>query len=91
VLSVDYFNSAFLRMYHLLTCGPFGMVFQHFQDYFDPKDLASGFIQLHHLCAHVDVSCIFWSMVQVFGASRLLALAKPFGGIHLIIVGWAFY
>lgn len=61
-ISMDSFSSTFLRMYHLSTCGPFGMVFEHFQDYFDPKDLASGFIQLHHLCVHVAVGCIFWFM-----------------------------
>jgi hypothetical protein len=31
-------------MSHLLTSGPFGMVFEHFQGYFHPKDLANEFI-----------------------------------------------
>jgi hypothetical protein len=30
-------------------------------------------------------------MIRVFGANRLLALAKPFGGIRPIIMGHAFY
>jgi len=39
----------------------------------------------------VIVNDIFGSMVQVFNANRLLALAKPFGGICLIIMGETLY
>jgi hypothetical protein len=45
-------------MSHLSVAGPFSMVFEHFRDSFDPKDLASGFIQFHQLCSHVDVGQI---------------------------------
>jgi hypothetical protein len=34
-------------MSHLSAWGHFGMVFEHFQDAFDPKDSTNGFIQLH--------------------------------------------
>lgn len=30
---------------HLSVGGPFGMVFEHLRDLFDPKDSTSGFIQ----------------------------------------------
>jgi hypothetical protein len=30
-------------------------------------------------------------IVRIFGATRLLALAKPFGGIQLIVVGEVLY
>jgi hypothetical protein len=44
---MDSFRSIFLPMFHLLVGGPSSMVFEYLQDYFDPKDLANGFIQLH--------------------------------------------
>jgi hypothetical protein len=46
-VSMDSFRSIFLPMFHLLVGGPSSMVFEYLQDYFDPKDLANGFIQLH--------------------------------------------
>jgi hypothetical protein len=46
-LFIDSFKSAFLCMSHLLVSGPFGMVFEHFQNIFDLKDSVSGFIQFH--------------------------------------------
>lgn len=67
------------------------MVFKHFQDSFNLKDLGSGFIQLHQLCSHVVVGRIFGSMAQVFRANWFLVLAKPFNDICLIIVGKALY
>jgi hypothetical protein len=54
-------------MFHLSISGPFGMVFEHLQDSFNPKDLTSGFIQLHQLCSHVVTSRIFGSMVHALG------------------------
>jgi len=41
---MDSFKSAFLRMFHLLANGFFGMVFEHLQDSFDPMDLTNDFI-----------------------------------------------
>jgi hypothetical protein len=45
--SFDFFRSAFMRLSHLSTRSPLGMVSEHFHDFFDLKDLANGFIQLH--------------------------------------------
>jgi hypothetical protein len=42
-LFVDSFKSTFLDMFHLSYGGPFGMVLENFQNYFDPKDSTSGF------------------------------------------------
>jgi hypothetical protein len=66
------------------------MVFKHFQDSLNLEDLTNGFIQLHQLCSHVIANHIFESMVQVIGASWLLALAKPSNGISSIEVGKRF-
>lgn len=43
-LSVDFFRSTFLHMFHLSSSGLYGMVFEHLQDYFDLKDLVNGVI-----------------------------------------------
>jgi hypothetical protein len=40
-------------MPHLLTSGIFRMVFKHLQNYFHPKDLVSGYLQLFQLCSHI--------------------------------------
>jgi len=41
---MDFFRLAFLSMFHLTTSSPFGMVFEHFRNSFDPNDTTSGFI-----------------------------------------------
>jgi hypothetical protein len=46
-LSLDSFKSTFMHMFHLFVGGPFGMIFEHFQNAFDPKDSTNNFIQLH--------------------------------------------
>jgi hypothetical protein len=46
-LSLDFLKSTFMQMSHLSAGGPFGMVFEHLQDAFDPKDSTNNFIQLH--------------------------------------------
>jgi hypothetical protein len=46
-LSMDFYRSIFLTMSHLSTSGPFGMVFEHFRNFFDLEDSTNGFIQLH--------------------------------------------
>jgi hypothetical protein len=50
-----------------------------------------GFIQLHKLGSHVVVSHIHGLVARVLGENRLLALVKPFGGIHPIMVREEFY
>jgi hypothetical protein len=36
-------------MFHISTRGFYGMVFEHLQDVFDPKDFVNGFLQFHQL------------------------------------------
>jgi len=67
------------------------MIFEHLQDLFDPKDSSNAFPQPFQMCSHVVMSHIPMPIVRVFGATRLLALAKPFGGIQLIVVGEVLY
>jgi len=50
-----------------------------------------GFIQLHKLGSHVAVSHIPRLVAGVLGENKLLALAKPFGGTHPIVMREAFY
>jgi hypothetical protein len=45
--SFDFFRLAFMHSSHLSSRSLLGMVFEHFQDFFDLEDLANGFIQLH--------------------------------------------
>jgi hypothetical protein len=67
------------------------MVFEHLQDLFDLKDSTNAFPQFFQVCSHVVMSHIPMPIVQAFGATRLLALAKLFGPIQLIVVGEALY
>jgi fucose permease len=78
-------------MSHLLVSGPFNMVFKHFRNSFDLGNSTSGFIQLCQLCSHVVVYHIPRFVIQIFGASWLLVLAKVFSGIHPIEMGETFY
>jgi hypothetical protein len=59
---MNFFKLSFLHTFHLLTNGHFGMVFKHFQDFFDLEDSTNGFIQLQQLCSHVAVDFIPRSM-----------------------------
>jgi hypothetical protein len=43
-LSFDSFKLTFQCMPHLSTSGPYGMVFEHLQNYFHPKDSTNGFL-----------------------------------------------
>jgi hypothetical protein len=67
------------------------MIFEHLQELFDPKDSTNAFPRLFQVCSHVVMSHIPMPVVRIFRATRLLALAKPFGGIHLIVVGEVLY
>jgi len=66
------------------------MVFKHLQDLFDSKDFVSNFSQLYLVYSYVVAKCIFRNIIKALGARRLLALAKPFDGIWLIIIGEIF-
>jgi hypothetical protein len=67
------------------------MVFEHLQDSFDLEDSVDGFIQLHKLGSYAATRHIPGLMVGVLGENKLLALAKPFSGIHPIVMKKAFY
>ncbi len=56
-LSMDSFRSIFLHMSHLSISGSLGMIFENFQNSFDPKD-SSSFIQFHQLNSNVVVNHI---------------------------------
>jgi hypothetical protein len=43
------------------------------------------------VCSYVVAMCILGSITKALGASRLLALAKPFGGIQFIVVDEVLY
>jgi len=45
-LFLDSFKLTFLCMFHLSIGGPFGIIFEHFQDFFYLENLISGFIQV---------------------------------------------
>ncbi|KAL2653584.1 hypothetical protein R1flu_021712 [Riccia fluitans] len=67
------------------------MVFELLRDCFTPEDLASGFDLLFDLCTHIAQGRVFASTAYLLGASRLLALEKPSGGVRPIVVGEVLY
>jgi hypothetical protein len=74
-------------MPHLLANGHFGMVFEHLQDFFHPKDSASGFFQLFQLCFHIAQCHISPQIACVLGVACLVAMTKLSSGVHTITVG----
>jgi hypothetical protein len=86
IFSLDIFRSTFVHSTHLLVGGPLGMVLEHLQDLFDPKDSVSGFSQLFMVCFHVATRHIPESITRAFDAARLITFAKPFGGIWPITI-----
>jgi hypothetical protein len=78
-------------MLHLLTNGPFGMVFEHLRDCFHLEDSTSEFPQLFQLCFHIAQGHIPPQIAWVLGLARLLAMTKPLGGINLIAMGETLY
>jgi hypothetical protein len=80
-LLLDSFRLTFIECLCLSTNGLLSMVFEHLNDLFDLKDLASNFTQLlqassFHVIIHI-IRLIAWAL----GSSRLLILAKPFESI----------
>jgi hypothetical protein len=78
-------------MLHLLTNGPFGMVFEHLRDYFHLEDLASEFPQLFQICFHIARGHIPPQIARIFGVVCLLTMTKPLGGVCPIVVGETLY
>ncbi|KAL2634242.1 hypothetical protein R1flu_005721 [Riccia fluitans] len=67
------------------------MVFELLRDCFTLEDPASGFNLLFELCTHIGQGRVSPSMAYLLGASRLLALEKPSGGVRPIAVGEVLY
>jgi hypothetical protein len=65
-------------MSHLLASGVFGMIFEHFQNYFHSINLTNGFPQLFQLCFHITQGHIPPQIARVLGATRFLAMTKAF-------------
>jgi hypothetical protein len=78
-------------MSHLSTSGPFGTVFEFFQNCFHLEDSTSGFLQLFQLCFHIAQGHIPPQIAHVFEAARLLAKTKPSSEIHPIAMGETLY
>ncbi len=81
----------FQHMLHLSTSGIFGMVFEHFRDYFHFEDSTNGFLQLFQLCFHITQGHIPPQITHVLGAAHLLAMTNPSGGVHSIVIGETLY
>jgi hypothetical protein len=43
------------------------------------------------LCSYVAIRHIYGNIAKALGVAKLLALAKPFGGIQPIAIGEVFY
>ena len=67
------------------------MVYEHLRDAFGPDDSHSGYDLLYDVAQHVARGRIPHPIAHVLGASRLLALEKPSGGVRPIAVGEVFY
>jgi hypothetical protein len=81
------FKSTFIHLAHLIIHGSLGLVFEHFQDLIDQKNLVNYFSQLLLMCFYVVVRHIPESITKTFGAARLLALANLSSGIQLTTIG----
>jgi len=89
--SLDFFKSTFTHMSHFLVEGPSWMFFEHFQDSFDPEDLANGFFQLFQMSLYVITCHIPKYIAQAFDATWTLTLDKPSKIIQPIVMGEVFY
>ncbi|KAL2608123.1 hypothetical protein R1flu_026696 [Riccia fluitans] len=82
---------ALARFLRLSFGGPSGMVFELLRDCFILEDLASGFDLLFDLCTHIALGRVSASTAYLLGASHLLTLEKPSGGVRPIAVGEVLY
>ncbi|KAL2634313.1 hypothetical protein R1flu_005792 [Riccia fluitans] len=67
------------------------MVFELLCDCFTLEDPSSDFDFLFDLCLHIAQGQVPASMAYLLGASCLLALEKPSGGVRPIAVGEVLY
>ncbi|KAL2653713.1 hypothetical protein R1flu_021841 [Riccia fluitans] len=82
---------ALARSPRLSSGGPSGMVFELLRDCFTHEDPASGFDLLFELCTRIAQGQVSPSIAYLLGASRLLSLEKPSGGVRPIVVGEVLY
>jgi hypothetical protein len=68
-----------------------GMVFEHLQDCFHPKDSVISFSQLFQFCSHITQGHIPYRIAHILGAPHLLAMTKFLGGVRLLIVRETLY
>jgi len=76
---------------HLFSNGLSKMVYEHLLGRFileDPSSRFSKLFQTSIVVAHGDIPR---SVALMLGASRLLAMAKDFKGLRLIVVGEVFF
>ncbi len=71
--------------------GFFGIVYEHLLICFILEDPSLRFLELFQDVVTVARGDIFRSLALVFGANRLLAMAKDLGGFHPIIVSDVFF
>ncbi|KAL2649812.1 hypothetical protein R1flu_017940 [Riccia fluitans] len=67
------------------------MVFELLWDCFTSEDSISSFDLLFQLCSHIAREYLSSPAARILRASRLLALEKDAGGMHLIVVGETLY
>jgi hypothetical protein len=74
-------------MLHLSISGLFGMIFEHLQNCFHPKDSVNGFLQLFQVCFHITQGHNPPQITHVLGMACLLTMVKPLGAVRPIGVG----
>lgn len=89
--SLDMFKSTIIHLIHLAGERPSNMVFKHLRDLFNLEDSTNNISHLFMVCCYATIGQISGNIAKAFGATRLLALAKPSNGIQLITIGKVFY
>jgi hypothetical protein len=90
-LSSNSFKLALQCMPNLFASGIFGMLFEHFHNYFHLKNYTSRFPQLFQLCFHISQGHIPCQFAHILGAPPLLTMAKLSDGVHPIAIGETLY
>jgi hypothetical protein len=85
-LSFDSFKLTFQHMSNLSISGHFGMVFEHFYNYFHLEDYTNGFSQLFQLCFHITQGHILHQITHILGVAHFLTMTK-FLSVCPIVVG----
>jgi hypothetical protein len=75
----------------MFTSGFYGMVFEHLQNCFHPKDSTNGFPQFFQLCYHIVKGHNPPRIAHVLGATYFLTMTKPSRGVCPIAMGETLY